>query len=330
MSQPFFRKQTKCWYVWENKGAGRKCIRLAKDKDEAHRLWHERQIQDQPVNDTTVSVVVTQFLNWCKRHREDSTYKWYCQYLTSFINRLGHLKVSDLKTPHIESWLDDCYGDCSNNGRIAAIRCAVRPFNWAVKRGSLDRNPIVGLERPRAESREVYIHPEQWQRIMKTTDGNLYDFLTILRETGCRPFEARTVEARHVDRALRAWVFSVEESKGKKTRRVVYLTDAAWELTQRLMLKNPTGPLFLNERGKPWTKNAVVQSMRRLKRRTGIECTAYSIRHTFVTDSLTKGVDPVTVANLVGHTSLEMIMKVYAHLQLRPDHMRAALEKAVS
>ena len=49
----------------------------------------------------------------------------------------------------------------------------------------------------------------------------------------------------------------VLESKGKKEKRVVLLTDRAFEICQRLALKNPEGPMFRTSAGKPWTRRAL-------------------------------------------------------------------------
>jgi hypothetical protein len=50
-----------------------------------------------------------------------------------------------------------------------------------------------------------------------------------------------------------------EHNTKKKTGqdRLVYLTPAMLELTRKLMELYPTGPLFRNSRGKPWTRNAI-------------------------------------------------------------------------
>ena len=52
------------------------------------------------------------------------------------------------------------------------------------------------------------------------------------------------------------------------------------------------------------------------------KATAYSIRHSTITDLIHAGVDSMTVAQLAG-TSVAMIEKHYGHLTR--DHARAAL-----
>ncbi|MBX3436800.1 MAG: tyrosine-type recombinase/integrase, partial [Planctomycetaceae bacterium] len=154
-----------------------------------------------------------------------------------------------LRPSDVEDWLDNQYPEANNNGRNGIVRCVMRPFNWAVQRQVISKNPLTGISRPQPESREVYLDPKQWKQVIEKADGPLRELMLILRATGCRPFEARTVEARHVDRDAKAWVFEASESKGKRHRRAVPLNDEAWEITQRLMLKHPEGALFRNTKG---------------------------------------------------------------------------------
>jgi hypothetical protein len=54
----------------------------------------------------------------------------------------------------------------------------------------------------------------------------------------------------------------------------------------------------------------------------------YALRHTWATHALERGVDPLTVAILMGHSDPSMLAKVYQHLSLNPAHLRSQLEKA--
>ena len=55
----------------------------------------------------------------------------------------------------------------------------------------------------------------------------------------------------------------------------------------------------------------------------------YALRHSWATHALERGVDPLTVAILMGHRDPSMLAKVYQHLSLNPEHLRSQLEKAV-
>ncbi len=88
--------------------------------------------------------------------------------------------------------------------------------------------------------------------------------VTILRETGARPLEVRTVDNRYFDRRAKCWVFPRSQSKGKRHPRVVMLNDKALEITKRYADQYKTGPIFRNGKGGPWSKSALTQRCERL------------------------------------------------------------------
>src|SRR5207237_729017 len=51
---------------------------------------------------------------------------------------------------------------------------------------------------------------------------------------------------------------------------------------------------------------------------------SYTYRHSFVTDALENGVGVAQVAELLGHTSTDMVMHHDQHLREKRDHLRRA------
>ncbi|BCS88173.1 tyrosine-type recombinase/integrase [Pseudodesulfovibrio sediminis] len=56
-------------------------------------------------------------------------------------------------------------------------------------------------------------------------------------------------------------------------------------------------------------------AFRSAKKRAGLDKSVcmYTIRHLFTSEAITNGADAKAVANLLGHSSLRMIMGVYYH-----------------
>jgi integrase len=78
-----------------------------------------------------------------------------------------------------------------------------------------------------------------------------------------------TIEASFVDLETARWVFPIRLSKGRKIQRVVYLSDRALEITHRLVLRQPSGLLLRNSKGKPWTVSSVKCRFRQICRKLG-------------------------------------------------------------
>ena len=183
------------------------------------------------------------------------------------------------------------------------------------------------MKRPAYQPRECYLESEHWQKFFAATKGPFRDIIQFLRLTGCRPDEACRAEVRHFDRDKRCLVFAKEESKGKKKRRVIPLVGEAFEIVQRLALSAGDGPIFRTQRGAEWSNSSLNSCCDNVERRSKVKLSPYVLRHTFITDRLTAGMDPVTLAKIVGHTDLKMINDIYSHLDLKSDYLREALER---
>lgn len=328
MNQPFWRAQRNTWAVLFQ---GRQ-VNLGKDKVEAFRKYHAlmagvTSAAPGPVG-PTAGEVIDQFLTWCESHQAAGTHRIYRWHLTRFRKAVGTMRLSELKPFHVTRWLDGY--SCAANTANLAVRCAVRPFSWAKKQGLIEKNPLAGVERPSATPRECYLTEDQFDKITAAVpDREFQDFLTFARETGARPQEIRAIEKRHFDPVMNAIVFPRNESKGKKRQRVIVLNSKALAIVQRLIVKQPAGPVFRNVDGQPWKRDAVGNRAQRLKRKLGFPFCVYAIRHTWITDALLNGVEPLTVATLAGHSSIDQVWSTYQKLQLQRDHMRNAAEQAV-
>jgi len=60
----------------------------------------------------------------------------------------------------------------------------------------------------------------------------------------------------------------------------------------------------------------------RKKLSLGDDVVAYLYRHSYVTDALENGVGLAQVCELVGHVNTDMVMRHYAHLNQRREHLR--------
>jgi integrase len=333
--RPFYRKFTKSWFVQLD---GKFHPLGGKGKDtktppqEVLEKYNTLMVDRKPATSaTTVDELIGRFLTWCKEHRDEVTHSWYTRHLKTFRAHVGpKLKVSALKMYHVTEWLDARYRGRGNNYRHGACRTVSRAFNWSVKQGLIETSPVRGMEKPQPNARVAYLTPAEWETIIgKVKDSQFLDALRFLRASGCRPQEMRAIEARHFDWINEQIVFPVKESKGKRDSRVIPLNSEALAMVTRLAMKYPEGKLFRNVKGRAWTKSAIGCRFTRLRKKLKIkDCFAYAVRHTYATDALQRGVDPVTLAIIMGHKDATMIIKVYGHTQMIAGHVRAAVALA--
>ena len=192
--------------------------------------------------------------------------------------------------------------------------------------GHIDRSPIAGMEKPEAKKRDVLISEAEFNTILKHASAEFSDLLVVSWETGCRPQEVKPLEAHHVQLDQHRWVLPPEEAKGKKRPRIVYMTPKAEEIVRRLVEQYPEGKIFRNVRGRPWTADAVKCTFERLEEKLGKRYCQYNLRHAFGHRMLTeRKLDSLVVAELMGHTSPQMLATTYSHLNANPDHLLKAV-----
>lgn len=334
--RPWYRSQTDTWYICRN---GRQ-VPLCKGKDnkaEAQRVYFRLMAQEEnapklpPPSAFSVAEICDLFLSWSERHNEPSTFAWYKDYLQSFCDHCGKLTAVELKPFHVTQWLDAHDGWAgSRRGAISAVK---RAFNWAVHEGILPVNPVKRVAKPPVKRRERILSPAERAEILAAVGDQAFrDFILAMQETGCRPSEVARVSAENVNLELGLWVFFDHKTVKKTGKpRVVYLTPVMVELTKRLLGKHLTGPLFRGPRnGKPFTRNGIRCRFRRLREKLphlkGV--ISYTYRHSFVTDALENGVGVVEVAELLGHTGTEMVMRHYQHLSEKREHLKQAVVQA--
>jgi len=331
--KPFFRKSKQAWYVQ----VGKEQHSLGKDREEAYRLYQELLLHEEgkapdPTKPLTAAQVCDLFLEWSSRHNDRDTYVWYKHFLQSFCNLHGGLKATELKVFYVTRWLDSTprWGEATRRCATIAVK---RAFNWAEGEGHLSANPLKGLKKGPAKRRERILTPDERKQILNSGGGSAFqELVQALQETGCRPSEVARVSAENVDLDLGIWVQPEHKTRKKTGKpRVVYLTPAMVELTKELMERHQEGPLFLNSRGKPWSKNAIRCRFRHLRRKIpGLKgVVSYTYRHSFATDALENGVGVAQVAELLGHTNTDMLMQHYQHLREKREHLRQAAARAV-
>jgi len=327
--KPFFRQFTQSWYV-EIRG---KQINLGRDKKQAWAKYQQLMAarDELDAHTTTVITLFETYLEWAQANRSPATYDAAARYLSSFAKTIPRsLVVARLEPHHITAWMSDCetWGSTTRNDAISHVQ---RAFHWAVNQRILARLPLPKLEdKPRRQRREVVYTPEEFAEILATIpDVEFRDLLEFLWETGCRPIEARVLECRHVDLKKQIAVLPPSNNKTRKAERVIILTDRATEILRQRLAAVGKGIVFLNTRGRPWTKDSINCRFQRLKKKLGSErICAYGIRHSFATEGLKNDVDPVSLAMLMGHSDPSMVAKTYQHLAQNHAHLRRQAERA--
>jgi integrase len=165
------------------------------------------------------------------------------------------------------------------------------------------------------------LSPEEEKKLVQNASPYLQDVVRFAVNTGLRIGEIFSLRWSNVN--LKEGILTVFASKTEKIREVPINVETrkvleAWWLNRKneIVFYNP-------ETGKPFVdlKNGFALACQK----AGIAgVTWHTLRHTFASRLVNRGVDIVTVKELLGHSSLSVTMR-YAHTNF--DSKRAAVEK---
>jgi site-specific recombinase XerD len=257
-------------------------------------------------------------------------------------DKIGAVDLQRLTRAHVEAWrkalaklpakinrddrevpLTRPRSPASLNRDMAALRAAL---NYAHDMGhtTTDAAWRVALRPVEAAGgrRTLYLDRQQRKALIEHAAPDIGDFLRALALLPLRPGALAALTAGAFDK--RASVVTVAGDKAGAHRALKLPPATAAFFAERAANKLPSAPLLSRADGKAWDKDAwkgpVKAAVTAAKLPEGV--TAYTLRHSTITDLVTAGLDVLTVAQLSG-TSVVMIQKHYGHL--RADHAAQAL-----
>jgi integrase len=195
------------------------------------------------------------------------------------------------------------------------LACLKKMFSCLVDDGILLTNPVSKVEFFEEDNQQMRVlsYAEERSYLMACSQP-LRDFALIMVETGMRPDEVRRLRVRDIN--LLPQYVQVVSGKTKAARRRIPLTAIALDVLRDRIKHSGNDLIFAGMRGeenvdKPLVKlnNAHYGALQR----SGVEKFRLSdLRHTFATRQVEAGTDLVTLAALLGHAKLDMVMR-YAH-----------------
>ena len=291
---------------------------------------------------------VEDFLIWAESRLEKSTIRRYKLATETLIRFFGGSRVDKVTSAEIEKFITtrsreigQRRGRKSKNGKTKPAAKKVKISSSTINKELavlkkifsnlnsakiVNANPVRGIKFLK-ESNDA-------GRVLNYQEENLYllaasqpyqNFAAILIETGMRPDELCSLKVSDV--FLDDEYIFIQKGKTKAARRLVPLSDRALHTIKTQLANNPAQAVYLFAGGRGANElddrigkfnNAHYGALDRSKidgeNRTGTagKCTIYSFRHTFATRFIESGGDLLTLAAILGHASLRMVMR-YAH-----------------
>jgi len=210
-------------------------------------------------------------------------------------------------------------------------------FNLAIKWGYLKENPTSEVKKLKVnDSKAVrFLTENECKRLLEACTADLYPIYFTFLNTGMRKAELENLEWTDIDFKRRKIRIRRKDFWQPKTgERDIPINSQLLELLKDLKQTNErklNGRIQIsnfvfsdNDGGKLKTK--LREKLIRIAQKAGIEnlTKVHTLRHTFASHLVMKGVDLPTVKKLMGHSDIETTM-IYAHLA--PDHLADAVDK---
>lgn len=236
-------------------------------------------------------------------------------------NRLAKAPV--LTNPYSDKTKTRARSAASLNRDMAALRAAL---NSAHDQGDVTNDVAWRVALRAVENadgrRDSYIDNKQRALLISKSGADVGVFLRGLSLVPLRPGALASLTVGHFNNKL--GVLTVGKDKAGRDRKIKLPPETAKFFAENAKDKLPSATLLSRSDGAVWNKDSWKKPIKAaaLAAEFKTPVTAYTIRHSVITDLVTNGLDLLTVAQLSG-TSVIMIEKYYGHH--RAEHAAKAL-----
>ena len=335
---------TERWYIWyynEKRKRVQKIVKNAVNRQQAvvalhmevttafNREYRKEKEQKRIPFSEFANLYLENYAKLKKRSwRSDQ--KYLKAQLTPYFGKMELLKITQL---HVHQFIVKRQRDGVKNSTInRELTVLKKMLNLAIEWGfEIERNPVA---KGKFFSEEEYrrnrvLTDEEEKRLFHVAAPHLRPVLTCALSTAMRYTEILGLRWENVDLVKRQITIKAESSKTGK-RRVVPINDTLFaELGKLKKLNSGASPfVFLYEDPKTG-KRRPVKTVRRAflmacRRACIKDLTFHDLRHTVGSRLISKGTDPVSVKNILGHSNLKTT-EIYLHSNMK--QMREAVER---
>lgn len=246
---------------------------------------------------------------------------------------VAKLKLDKLRRSHLLAWRERLretpalVSRCKNGERRTRPRSpATLNRDMATLRTALGRVLSLGTphtdaawqealkpERNAVKRRTLYLNLEQRRALLSVVEAEAEPFVRALCLLPLRPGAAAALTVGHFD--LGTSELTINKDKSGAARRILVSAAATRLLNDCSKDKLPTAYLFTRANGKAWDKETWNDPLKAaaFKAKLPLGVTAYTLRHSTITDLVCSGLPLLTVAQISG-TSAGMIEQHYGHL----------------
>jgi len=224
--------------------------------------------------------------------------------LVKFVQKRGRKTVNEIKKEDIKGFLSQLKKDDYTLKSVSRKLNSIKTFFKFLKANDfLEFNPAQEIPHPKYQTKLPKVLSKTEYRALRDTcrhDERTSAIVELFLQTGIRISELANLELSDLkDSEL------VIQAQGKRQSRKVPLNQAAKRALERYLKVRPksiTKKVFITKTGRPFLIRNIRTIIDRYFKLAGIpEAKVNDLRHTFIVQHLTNGVDLNIISKIVGH-----------------------------
>ncbi len=334
------RKRGKIWYIDYVVNGRRIKKRVGSSKSVAELALKDIEVKIAKnelgflPKDSDLQKLFQEFLEYSKTNHSPATIKRYKAIIDNFKGYLAKFpfitKLSQLDAKMFEDYKALRKGQEANPNTIN-MELQVLKSIWfmAIKWGYANLNPLRSVEfiRVMRKTEARFLTKQEIDKLLAASDEWQRPIFYAFLQTGMRLQELMTLEWSDVDFERRKIKIRVKEDWTPKTsEREIPISDGLMDVLLKLK-KNAIGTIVFHDgEGQKIQKNKLRKELMKVTKKAGFPDVTkiHTLRHTFASHLVMKGVDLATVKKLMGHSDIDTTM-IYSHLA--QDHLSDVVSK---
>lgn len=282
---------------------------------------------------------------------KESSQELYARILSLYVRpKLGGLLLNKIDAADVQALYAGLAESKLSASSLDFVHTLLKSaFKLAVRRRKVVFNPMDGVDKPGGKKAaqekqerlaERIMTPDQVDSFLNAADESRFGVVFSLAfHTGCRPGEllglkwedldnaARTLTIRRAIHWRKGGEWYLDVPKTAHGRRVLRLGESLLELLgvqRKRQLEermragkawNEHGFIFANEIGEPYSQHKLRYLFKQILQAAGLpdHFNPYSARHTSATMLMGGGVNPKTVSQRLGHSTVKITLDTYTH-----------------
>lgn len=250
---------------------------------------------------------------WSKNHYEkisENSKKNMISRYNVYVSKLNDITISEITLQYLQQFFDDIKASSSVMSHVKIMLNMI--FEYAIKNNFISKNPVKYVELGKFKKvyeKKVFTN-EEIQILWNNIDIPFVDTILILIYTGMRVMEMLNLKLKDIN--LENKTIFVSKSKTNAGVRGIPIHDKVFPIIVKKMYNQE---YLITKENKPIIYDTYILIFKKTLKSIGIqEHTPHECRHTTATLLSDAGANPISIAEIMGHTDYNAITaKVYTH-----------------